>query len=66
MGTYCARLTADLFLLGHEKDFMMPDSGDTEDDVILTRRLDIWTTFRILLILILKELLVKFNLQNCS
>ena len=34
MGTNCAPLVADLFLLCYEKDFMMSLSGDKQTDII--------------------------------
>ena len=34
MGTYCAPLVADLFLLCYERDFMMSLSYDKQADII--------------------------------
>ena len=34
MGTYCATLVADLFLICYERDFMMSLSDDKQADVI--------------------------------
>ena len=47
MGTNCAPLVADLFLLCYERDFMMSLSDDKQANVFdaLTLHPDIWTIF---------------------
>ena len=47
MGTNCAPLVADLFLLCYEREFMMSLSDDKQVDIIdaLTLHQDIWTIF---------------------
>ena len=47
MGTNCAPLVANVFLLCYERYFMMSLSVDRQADIIdvLTLRPDIWTIF---------------------
>ena len=57
MGTNCAPLVADLFLLCYEGDFMVSLSDDKQADIILlmllTLHADIWTIFQTLIMFIL-------------
>ena len=48
MGTNCAILVADLFLLSYERDFMVSLSDDKQADIInanLKLHQDVWTIF---------------------
>ena len=58
MGTNCAPLVADLFLFCYERDFMLSLSDNYQTDIIelLTPPPDIYMTYLILIVLILKKM----------